>query len=151
MIQQPVNGTNVHGGTGTQPCRRINLTETGCSMAQHALIKPCGLLVVSAGGSPPPPVITRDGIFVTNTTGAEVHFKAYNWFGFENGKTAPNGLWAGGGQVNTDFQYIVYQMRLLGFNAVRLPFKFRWAGAAWSLSSSWMLPCTVNPLPDQLV
>ncbi len=95
---------------------------------------------VTAGGRPPAPVTTRDGIFVTTTTGAEVHFKAYNWFGFENGQTAPDGLWTGGSVYNTDFQHIVYQLQLLGFNAVRLPFKFRWA---WGDSKGGHQSCCV--------
>jgi hypothetical protein len=66
-------------------------------------------------------------MFVSATTGAQVHLKAFNWFGFDNGQTAPDGLWAGGSVFNTDFAHIVYQMQLLGFNAVRLPFKFRYA------------------------
>jgi hypothetical protein len=49
-------------------------------------------------------------------------------FGFNNGKTMVDGLdgentishtWQSG-----DFATIVYQLRLLGFNAVRLPFLF---------------------------
>jgi hypothetical protein len=47
-------------------------------------------------------------------------------FGFNNGKTMVDGLdaeptpsWEGG-----DFATIVQQLKLLGFNAVRLPFQF---------------------------
>jgi hypothetical protein len=48
-------------------------------------------------------------------------------FGFNNGKTMVDGLdgektpgtWEGG-----DFATIVHQLKLLGFNAVRLPFLF---------------------------
>lgn len=61
-------------------------------------------------------------------------------FGFNNGKTMvdgldgeKNGTWEGG-----DFATIVHQLKLLGFNAVRLPFLF---GDLYTLppqvSSSW--------------
>ncbi|KAI8474575.1 MAG: hypothetical protein J3K34DRAFT_407464 [Monoraphidium minutum] len=48
-----------------------------------------------------------------------------NWFGFNNGMTWLNGLWAGGKSGNSDFATIVYELQLLGFNAIRLPFIFR--------------------------
>lgn len=51
-------------------------------------------------------------------------------FGFNNGQTAPDGLWAGGTAANTDFATIVYQLRLLGFNGIRLPFIFKVGTAA---------------------
>lgn len=35
-----------------------------------------------------------------------------------------NGLWAGQASANSDFAAIVWQMKLLGFNAIRLPFLF---------------------------
>jgi hypothetical protein len=35
-----------------------------------------------------------------------------------------DGLWAGGNRSDTDFAALVYQIKLLGFNAVRLPFTF---------------------------
>ena len=33
-------------------------------------------------------------------------------------------LWVGGSRADTDFHALSYQLRLLGFNAVRLPFTF---------------------------
>lgn len=56
------------------------------------------------------------------------HALIFSRFGFNNGKTMVDGLdgentishtWQSG-----DFATIVYQLRLLGFNAVRLPFLF---------------------------
>jgi hypothetical protein len=35
-----------------------------------------------------------------------------------------NGLWAGQASANSDFAAIIHQFKLLGFNAVRLPFLF---------------------------
>lgn len=43
----------------------------------------------------------------------------------QNGKTMVDGLDAGNGTwLAADFATIVYRLKLLGFNAVRLPFKF---------------------------
>lgn len=74
-------------------------------------------------GSPPLPLLLRDDQFVT-VHGSPVHFKAFNWFGYNTGLTMLGGLWSGGSVMQTDFKWIVYQMKLLGFNAVRLPFLF---------------------------
>lgn len=35
-----------------------------------------------------------------------------------------DGLWAGGNQAQTDFAAIAFQLKLLGFNGIRLPFIF---------------------------
>lgn len=50
--------------------------------------------------------------------------RGINWFGFENGQTSPDGLWIGGSSIATDMNTVIYRLRLLGFNAVRLPFTF---------------------------
>jgi hypothetical protein len=43
----------------------------------------------------------------------------------QNGKTMVDGLDAGNGTwLAADFATIVYRLKLLGFNAVRLPFRF---------------------------
>lgn len=44
-------------------------------------------------------------------------------FGFNNGQGAVDGLWAGGTDAATDFLESVRQLQLLGFNAVRLPYR----------------------------
>jgi len=56
--------------------------------------------------------------------GKTLQIRGINWFGFNNGQTAVDGLWAGGTSFATDFNTIVYKLKLLGFNAVRLPFTF---------------------------
>lgn len=47
-----------------------------------------------------------------------------NWFGFEVGTGNVHGLWQGPSQITADFGTVVQRMQLLGFNAVRLPFRF---------------------------
>lgn len=48
-----------------------------------------------------------------------------NWFGFETSATMVAGLWAGSSSLTQDFKTVVWRLKLLGFNAVRLPFSFR--------------------------
>jgi aryl-phospho-beta-D-glucosidase BglC (GH1 family) len=60
---------------------------------------------------------------VDASSGQPVGIKALNWFGLNTDQMAPDGLWAGGSDTATDFLEIVYQIKLLGFNAVRLPFR----------------------------
>jgi aryl-phospho-beta-D-glucosidase BglC (GH1 family) len=79
----------------------------------------------TSGGGPPPAVKLLDDQFVTINGGSPVYLKGYNWFGFNNGQTAPDGLWAGGNVMNTDFKWVIYQLQLLGFNTIRVPFMFK--------------------------
>jgi hypothetical protein len=36
-----------------------------------------------------------------------------------------DGLWAGGSANNTDYMWVIYQLQLLGFNAIRVPYLFK--------------------------
>lgn len=56
--------------------------------------------------------------------GATVHVKAVNWFGFNNHQTMLEGLYSSGSAAASDMAAITWQLRLLGFNGVRLPFIF---------------------------
>ncbi|KAF8069516.1 MED7B [Scenedesmus sp. PABB004] len=76
-------------------------------------------------GAPPPPLKVSGGKLVT-PDGKEAQLHGVNWPGFDRGKTMVDGLdagaapsWEGG-----DFATVVHTLRLLGFNAVRLPFLF---------------------------
>ena len=53
-----------------------------------------------------------------------------NWFGFETSATMVAGLWAGSSSLTQDFKTVVWRLKLLGFNAVRLPFSFRASAAS---------------------
>lgn len=61
------------------------------------------------------------------------YFRAYfapsvqgiNWFGFNNGQTMVDGLWAGYQNATLgDFPTVLKRIKLLGFNGLRLPFTF---------------------------
>jgi hypothetical protein len=48
-----------------------------------------------------------------------------NWFGFNNGQTMVDGLWAGYQNASLgDFPTVLKRIKLLGFNGLRLPFTF---------------------------
>ncbi|KIZ07795.1 hypothetical protein MNEG_0153 [Monoraphidium neglectum] len=67
-----------------------------------------------------------DGSRIINIqNGNNVAIRGLNWFGFNVGMGMVDGLWIGGSEAATDFALITYQLRLLGYNAVRLPFIWR--------------------------
>lgn len=77
------------------------------------------MLCFFGGAQPLPPLRTMNGGKDLN---AEIH--GLNWFGFGNRQTMVDGLWIGGSSMATDFRTIVWRIKLLGFNAIRLPFTF---------------------------
>ena len=106
---------------------------------------PCSVVVAATdgeeGGSlsiapdavaapPPPGMTTKDGE-ILGPDGKALFFTGVNWFGFEVGATAVDGLWGGTNAIAKDFPTVVWRLRLLGFNAVRLPFSFT---DLWSLA-----------------
>uniref|UniRef100_A0A383VWA1 Glycoside hydrolase family 5 domain-containing protein n=1 Tax=Tetradesmus obliquus TaxID=3088 RepID=A0A383VWA1_TETOB len=96
-------------------------------------------------GTPPPALRISKAKLVTADNGTEVTLHGVNWFGFNNGKTMVDGLDAGNGTwLAADFATIVYRMKLLGFNAVRLPFRFSDLEAP---TTDYARPCVPeNPL-----
>lgn len=75
-------------------------------------------------GHSPSPLHVRDRFLARKSDNVPVTIRGYTYMGFQNGQTAPDGLWAGGPAADTDFAYVIYQTRVLGFNAVRLPYIF---------------------------
>jgi len=61
---------------------------------------------------------------LTDKDGKEIQLKGFNWFGFNNGQTMVDGLWSNKA-LSGDFATVVRRQKLLGFNAVRLPFSFQ--------------------------
>jgi len=64
-----------------------------------------------------------DGTNIVDDSGAVLKLKGFNWFGFNNGGTMVDGLWSSDA-LASDFATVVRRQKLLGFNAVRLPFSF---------------------------
>lgn len=81
----------------------------------------------------------------------EVLIRGINWFGFNVGMGMVDGLWAGGTEAATDFALITYQLRLLGFNAVRLPFIWRDLEMAPKNLDKDCTPVTVDFLKRRLI
>jgi hypothetical protein len=79
-------------------------------------------LAVSASDRP----VSTNGSQLIGVDGKPFTIVGVNYFGFENGQTMVDGLWAQTGDATvSDFATIVWRLRLLGFNAVRLPFSFQ--------------------------
>jgi hypothetical protein len=74
--------------------------------------------VSAPNGQPPPPLTFKNGRFVASGTNEEVTLHGFNYFGFNNNNTAPDGLWVSGPSAAADLSTIIYQMQLLGFNTV---------------------------------
>ena len=86
-------------------------------------------------------VLRVSGTSFIDSTGAAVVLHGINWFGFDDsasmmleGSTQPTAL-AG------DFPTVVWRLKGLGFNAVRLPFSF--ALLAMPVSKPMAVPCTL--------
>lgn len=91
------------GWDATSPALMADLDDAKPAQAQDAIY---------AGG--------RD---LYEGNGRLVALHGFNYFGFNNGQTMLDGFWGGPGLVN-DFATVVHRQKLLGFNAVRLPFSF---------------------------
>jgi hypothetical protein len=68
--------------------------------------------------------LSTKGNQILDANGNPIAFKAFSWFGFNNGDTMVDGLWGNSTPLVFDFATVVYRQQLLGFNAVRLPFSF---------------------------
>ena len=82
----------------------------------------------TAESAPSPPTLPPLAVAGAALTagGAPVTLVGANWFGFENGQTFVDGLWAGSGTALThDALTVLWRIKLLGFNALRLPFSFK--------------------------
>eukprot|EP00878_Enallax_costatus_P027272 GHUV01029339.1.p1 GENE.GHUV01029339.1~~GHUV01029339.1.p1 ORF type:complete len:405 (+),score=112.96 GHUV01029339.1:130-1344(+) len=75
-------------------------------------------------GYPAAPLAPKNGRLYDAWYHKKVVLKGVSWFGFNNKQGMVDGLWAGGSSAATDFQAVVYELKLLGFNTVRLPFTF---------------------------
>mmetsp|Transcript_13633 Transcript_13633/g.41196 ORF Transcript_13633/g.41196 Transcript_13633/m.41196 type:complete len:948 (-) Transcript_13633:1152-3995(-) len=86
--------------------------------------------------------VSLSGTQIIGVDGNPVQFKGLNYFGFENGNTAPDGIWQGSVSITHDLVTIMRRHRLLGFNAIRLPFSMKdlFTGTPRNFNSS----CTIT-------
>lgn len=71
------------------------------------------------GATPPPALEAKDGVLQTVGGGAAAEIKGISWFGFNVQSGMLDGLWAG-----IDLATTTAQLKLLGFNTLRIPFDF---------------------------
>lgn len=106
-----------------------NVAPTAVSIAG----KTCSLNITKTPGADPENGAIESGSSPLTTSGGNIigldgnilSLMGINFFGFDDGNTMLDGLWAGSDQLTLDFATIVYRIKLLGFNAVRLPFSFQ--------------------------
>lgn len=75
-------------------------------------------------------------------------WQAFSWYGFNDGSTMLGGLWGGAHTQVGDFATVVYRAQLLGFNAVRLPFR---CGTLRTLPYPTHLVCISAWPPDGII
>ena len=106
-----------------------NVAPTAVSIAGHT----CSLNITQTPGAKPSSGAIESGASSLTTSGGNIigldgnvlNLLGINYFGFDDGNTMVDGLWAGSDQLTLDFATVVYRIQLLGFNAVRLPFSFQ--------------------------
>lgn len=106
-----------------------NVAPTSVSVAGRV----CSLNITATPGAQPQGGATESGSSPLTTSGGNIigpdgntlNLVGLNYFGFDDGNTMLDGLWAGSDQLTLDFATIVYRIKLLGFNAIRLPFSFQ--------------------------
>nr|QOL01204.1 putative extracellular protein TR9_013c [Trebouxia lynnae] len=110
----------------------VNVSVNGDSCAiiidSNVTMEPLpNVTVSSSGGAETESAagLTTSNGQITDFDGNMIVFKGVNWFGFDDGNTGPDGLWAGSNSITQDFANIVLRIKALGFNAVRLPFSFK--------------------------
>ena len=57
--------------------------------------------------------------------GKRVQLTGINHFGFESSEGMADGMWKGPSALTMDYVNLVRRLKLLGFNAVRLPFSMQ--------------------------
>lgn len=96
----------------------------------HAALQGCMLSTATASDmgsieSGLQPVSIVDTV-LHGTDGQPLKLIGINWFGFETeGGSMVDGLWETSTSLSGDFYTVLYRMKLLGFNAIRLPFSFK--------------------------
>ncbi|EIE23035.1 glycoside hydrolase [Coccomyxa subellipsoidea C-169] len=92
-------------------------------MVIFGIRRPALLVFVAAGAASGLLLTTNNGV-IYDGDGNVVKFRGIGWFGFNSAFSYPEGLWMGKDSVTQDFATNVWRMKQLGFNAIRLPFRF---------------------------
>lgn len=114
------------------------------AMLPVGLVVGCMMLLPAAApprGQPAAPLKLVNGEFTA--AGKQINLHGVNWFGFNAHATYLHGLWAGQASANSDFAAIVWQFKLLGFNAIRLPFLFADLWTPAEMIGGMVLTCSM--------
>ena len=140
-------GLTVEVWQGDGAPRALTVNGVQCSLARRTPPPP----------GPTPAVRAEAGRLVDTDTGDDVYMAGVNYMGYEYGLTMFDGIGAAfksRESLSQDLPTVAYRMRLLGINAVRLPFDFhsvmtRAADAAqlpcYSVSQSDVVAATADP------
>ena len=112
-----------------------------CTLARRAAPPP----------GPPPALRSEGGRLVDADTGEVVYMAGVNYMGYEYGLTMFDGIgqaFKSTTSLSQDLATVAWRMRLLGVNAVRLPFDFR--SVMTRAADAAQLPCYSVP-PGEVV
>ena len=117
----PTNSTSTPGTTSptsstSPPATTPDTTPTTTTPASPPATPTSGTPSATGG-------LTTFNDEIIDANGNKVALHGFSWFGFNSGTTMMDGLW-GGPALGSDFATAVWRQKLLGFNAVRLPFSF---------------------------
>lgn len=97
----------------------LYIGSSNCSLSTPVTVSGSG--GIQSGVQP----LSIDGTGLRGVDGQPLVLHGINWFGFEEpGNTMVDGLWIIPDSMTVDFATVVYRLKLLGFNSVRLPFSF---------------------------
>ena len=77
----------------------------------------------AASSALPPAIASLKAAEMVGCDGQIIALHGFSWFGLNTG-TAPDGLWQASDALAGDLANAIWRQKLLGFNAVRLPFSF---------------------------
>ncbi|KAK9833284.1 hypothetical protein WJX81_003097 [Elliptochloris bilobata] len=101
-----------------------------------------GLLSLSGRWCGALPLLTTQNGKIVDGDGNPVFIHGIAWFGFNGGATMTGNLSAGFDAVSQDFKTVVWRIKQLGFNAVRLPVSFSHFADD---PKNFTMECTVPP------
>eukprot|EP00884_Botryococcus_braunii_P018123 jgi/Botrbrau1/4995/Bobra.0396s0021.1 len=111
-----------------QEARSITSSAQGTNRTSdnsNNLIQPGASTAGTSGGAPYLTTVDGpEGKRIVDASGTEITLHGVGWYGFNIGLTISGNLTGGKTAVARDWKQIVYRMKMLGFNAIRLPFSF---------------------------
>lgn len=132
-------GLTVEVWQGDGAPRALTVNGVQCTLARRAAPPP----------GPPPALRSEGGRLVDADTGEVIYMAGINYMGYEYGLTMFDGIgqaFKSTTSLSQDLATVAWRMRLLGVNAVRLPFDFR--SVMTRAADAAQLPCYSVPPGD---